>query len=76
VGDDSVTIFRLPAGYRPTQIQYFPAVSTDSSDVPIGGAYVEVCGPPLCESDDVGKLAVFGADNYYVSLDGITFRTD
>jgi hypothetical protein len=44
--------------------------------VPIGGAYVEVCGPPLCESDDVGKLAVFGADNYYVSLDGITFRTD
>lgn len=74
VGTDSVMIFRLPPGYRPSQIQYFPIVSTNSSNVPIGGAYLEVCGPPTCAFDDVGKVAVFGADNAYISMDGITFR--
>jgi hypothetical protein len=74
-GTDSVTVFRLPAGYRPSQIQYFPAVSTDSSNVAVGGGYIEVCGPPVCTSDEVGNVAVFApADNFYVSLDGITFR--
>lgn len=74
VGIASVPIFRLPEGYRPTQVQYFPVVSTDDADVPIGGAYVEVCGPTVCDADEVGNVSVFGADNAYFSLDGITFR--
>ena len=76
VGTASVPIFTLPVGYRPTQIQYQPIVSTDSSDVPIGGAYLEICAPPTCASEDAGEVSVFGADNYYVSLDGISFRAN
>ena len=74
VGTASVPIFTLPAGYKPAQIQYQPIVSTDSSDVPIGGAYVEICDAAVCGGANYGAVSVFGADNYYVSLDGVTFR--
>jgi hypothetical protein len=73
-GTTSVPIFTLPDGYRPTQIQYLPIVSTDSSNVPKGGAYVEVCAPPTCATGNDGEVSVYGADNFYVSLDGISFR--
>lgn len=76
VGIASVPMFTLPVGYRPTQVQYQPTVSTDSDDVPIGGAYLEICGLPVCSPEEDGWVSVFGADNYYVSLDGITFRAN
>ena len=75
-GFASVPAFRLPEGYRPSQYQAIPVVSVDSTNLGIGGAYVEICGPPTCGSDDVGDVSVFEpANNFYVSLDGITFRS-
>lgn len=73
-GSGSVAMFTLPDGYRPTQIQYFPIVSTDSGDVPKAGAYAEICSIPTCAAGDDGKVSVFAADNSYVSVDGISFR--
>ena len=75
-GIASVPIFTLPAGYRPALVQYVPVVSTEGGPgyLPVAGAYLEICGKAsFCDGLE-GDVAVFGADNYYVSLDGITFR--
>ena len=76
-GIASVEALNLPAGYRPSQVQYFPVVSTGGAPgyTPVGGAYVEICSSSaFCAGEFAGDVSVFGADNYYVSLDGITFR--
>jgi hypothetical protein len=76
-GIASVEAFNLPDGYRPSQPQYFPVVSTGAGPdyTPVGGAYLEICSSAsFCAGEFAGDVAVFGADNYYVSLDGITFR--
>ena len=76
-GVASVEALNLPAGYRPSQVQYFPVVSTGPGPdyTPVGGAYVEICSSSgFCEGEFAGDVAVFGANNYYFSLDGITFR--
>ena len=75
-GVASVPIFTLPAGYRPATVQYVPVVSTGGAPdyVPVGGAYLEICGAASFCAGHAGEVAVFGADNDYVSLDGITFR--
>ena len=77
-GIASVEVLNLPAGYRPSQVQYVPVVSTQGGPpdyTPVGGAYVEICSSSgFCEGEFAGDVSVFGADNYYFSLDGITFR--
>ena len=77
-GIASVEAFNLPAGYRPAQVQYVPVVSTAGPPgyLPVGGGYVEICNSAsFCAGEFAGDVSVFApADNYYVSLDGITFR--
>jgi Collagen triple helix repeat (20 copies) len=67
-------IFTLPEGYRPGQIHYQPVVSADAGNVSVGGAYVEICQVPTCSQEDAGKIAVYDADNAFVSLGGVSFR--
>jgi hypothetical protein len=77
-GIASVEAFNLPAGYRPAQVQYVPVVSTGGPPgyTPVPGAYVEICNSGgFCTEEFAGDVSVYApADNYYVSLDGITFR--
>jgi hypothetical protein len=75
-GITSVPIFTLPAGYRPATVQYVPVVSTGGGPdfLPVGGAYLEICGAASFCAGHAGEIAVYGADNAYFSLDGITFR--
>lgn len=72
--ENSFAVFTLPKGYRPAQIQYQPVVSTAGDFETVPGGYVEVCDAILCGAADEGRVAVFGVDPGYVSLDGVTFR--
>jgi hypothetical protein len=67
-------VFTLPEGFRPQRIQYQPVVSTTGGYESVPGGYVEVCDVAICGAENEGRVAVFGVDQRYVSLDGVTFR--
>jgi hypothetical protein len=78
VSDDThaYPLFTLPSGYRPAQLQYQPVVSTTGGQISVPGGFVEVCAQGGCLGDAAadGEIRVYGVDNRYVSLDGVTFR--
>jgi hypothetical protein len=78
ISDDvhAYPIFTLPPGYRPTQVQYQPIVSTTGGQVTVPGGFIEVCAQGTCLGDSAadGEIRVYGVDNRYVSFDGVTFR--
>lgn len=74
--DDYFPLFKLPPGYRPAQVQYQPVVSTTGGQLPIVPAFVEVCAEPVCSAADAGNVAIYGGDNGYVGLDGVSFRAE
>src|SRR5262245_26231114 len=83
--DDSYTVFTLPVGYRPTQIQYQPIVSTTGGQITVPGGFVEICAQGECSTCHAatctfpdpsadGQIRGYGVDNRYVAFDGVTFR--
>jgi hypothetical protein len=70
--------FRLPAGYRPSNVRVFPSEGRGGGQLDVAASRIDVQpdGLVVLEQDCSSDFESCSADGEYVTLEGISFRPD